>query len=41
MSIAIGVPVVTVVYCFMNLSYMTVLSIPEMISAPAVAVVSV
>ncbi|XP_059476112.1 b(0,+)-type amino acid transporter 1-like [Neocloeon triangulifer] len=37
-SIAIGVPVVTVVYCFMNLSYMTVLSIPEMIAAPAVAV---
>lgn len=40
-SILIGVPVVTVVYCFMNLSYMTVLSIPEMINAEAVAVVSV
>ncbi|XP_046391371.1 b(0,+)-type amino acid transporter 1-like [Ischnura elegans] len=38
-SIAIGVPLVTLVYCLMNLSYMTVLSIPEMINAPAVAVV--
>ncbi|XP_071445737.1 b(0,+)-type amino acid transporter 1-like isoform X2 [Hetaerina americana] len=38
-SIAIGVPLVTLVYCLMNLAYMTVLSIPEMITAPAVAVV--
>ncbi|CAB3360535.1 Hypothetical predicted protein [Cloeon dipterum] len=37
-SICIAVPLVTLVYCFMNLSYMTVLSGDEMINAPAVAV---
>ncbi|KAI5701351.1 hypothetical protein M8J75_008577 [Diaphorina citri] len=37
-SILIGVPLVTGLYVFMNLSYMTVLNIPEMIASPAVAV---
>lgn len=37
-SILIGVPLVTSLYVFMNLSYMTVLSIPEMLASPAVAV---
>lgn len=37
-SIAIAVPVVTALYVFMNLAYMTVLTPSEMISAPAVAV---
>ena len=36
----IAVPLVTAVYFMMNLAYMTVLTIPEMIAAPAVAVVS-
>jgi hypothetical protein len=35
----LAVPLVTAVYFMMNLAYMTVLTIPEMISAPAVAVV--
>lgn len=34
----ISVPLVTIFYIFMNISYMTVLSIPEMTSVPAVAV---
>ncbi|GJQ71124.1 hypothetical protein Trydic_g1028 [Trypoxylus dichotomus] len=37
-SISISVPIVTLLYVFMNIAYMTVLSIPEMISSPAVAV---
>ncbi|KAJ9577765.1 hypothetical protein L9F63_005685 [Diploptera punctata] len=37
--IMIAVPLVTAVYFMMNLAYMTVLTIPEMIAAPAVAVV--
>lgn len=37
-SIAISVPIVTILYVFMNIAYMSVLSIPEMIKAPAVAV---
>jgi len=37
-SIAIAVPIVTALYVFMNLAYMTVLTPGEMISAPAVAV---
>lgn len=36
-SISIAVPVVTALYVFMNLAYMTVLTPSEMISAPAVA----
>jgi hypothetical protein len=38
-SIVIAVPMVTAVYFMMNVAYMTVLSIPEMTSSPAVAVV--
>lgn len=38
-SIMLAVPLVTAVYFMMNISYMTVLTIPEMIAAPAVAVV--
>lgn len=37
-SIIISVPIVTVLYVFMNIAYMTVLSTPELIHAPAVAV---
>lgn len=37
-SILIAVPMVTAVYFMMNVAYMTVLSIPEMTSSPAVAV---
>ncbi|XP_025418600.1 b(0,+)-type amino acid transporter 1-like isoform X2 [Sipha flava] len=38
MSIVLAVPLMTAVYVLMNISYLTVLSVPEMISAPAVAV---
>lgn len=38
-SIIIAVPLVTMVYFMMNVAYMTVLSIPEMTSSAAVAVV--
>ncbi|KAK4877142.1 hypothetical protein RN001_009648 [Aquatica leii] len=37
-SISISVPIVTILYVFMNISYMTALSVPEMISDTAVAV---
>lgn len=37
-SIAIAIPIVTALYVFMNLAYMTVLTPAEMINAPAVAV---
>ncbi|XP_063986665.1 b(0,+)-type amino acid transporter 1-like [Diachasmimorpha longicaudata] len=37
-SIIIAVPIITVLYVSMNLVYMSALSIPEMIAAPAVAV---
>ncbi|CAH1107555.1 unnamed protein product [Psylliodes chrysocephalus] len=37
-SIFIAVPLVTILYILMNVSYMTVLTYSEMISAPAVAV---
>lgn len=37
-SILIAVPTVTILYVTMNLMYMSVLTIPEMIAAPAVAV---
>lgn len=33
-----AVPIVTVLYVAMNLVYMSALSIPEMVTAPAVAV---
>ncbi|XP_011315270.1 b(0,+)-type amino acid transporter 1-like [Fopius arisanus] len=36
-SIAIAVPIITILYVSMNLVYMSALSIPEMIAAPAVA----
>jgi hypothetical protein len=35
----LAVPLVTAVYFMMNVAYMTVLTIPEIIAAPAVAVV--
>lgn len=37
-SIAISVPLVIVLYVSMNISYMIALTVPEMTSAPAVAV---
>lgn len=37
-SILIAVPLITVLYVSMNLMYMAALTIPEMVSAPAVAV---
>lgn len=37
-SIVIAVPIITVLYVSMNLVYMSALSIPEMVLAPAVAV---
>ncbi|PSN34459.1 b(0,+)-type amino acid transporter 1 [Blattella germanica] len=37
-SIITALPLVTCIYLMMNLAYMTVLTIPEIISAPAVAV---
>lgn len=37
-SIAIAVPIITALYVFMNLAYMTVLTPTEMINSPAVAV---
>lgn len=37
-SIAIAVPIITGLYVFMNMAYMTVLTPAEMMSAPAVAV---
>lgn len=40
-SIMLAVPLVTAVYFMMNVAYMTVLNIPEMIAAPAVAVVTI
>lgn len=39
LSISLGVPLVTVLYFTMNVAYMSVLSIEEMIAAPAVAMV--
>lgn len=38
LSIAIAVPVITAIYVFMNVAYMSVLSYSEMTSVPAVAV---
>lgn len=38
-SIVITLPLITAVYLMMNVAYMTVLTVPEMIAAPAVAVV--
>ncbi|KAJ3661179.1 hypothetical protein Zmor_005588 [Zophobas morio] len=37
-SISISVPIITALYVFMNVAYMSVLSIPEIMSAKAVAV---
>ncbi|KAB0796655.1 hypothetical protein PPYR_10716 [Photinus pyralis] len=37
-SICISVPIVTFLYVFVNVAYMTALSVPEMVDAPAVAV---
>lgn len=36
----LAVPFITLIYVLINVSYLTVLSVPEMINAPAVAVVS-
>lgn len=33
-----ALPIVTALYVFMNIAYMTILTIPTMIDAPAVAV---
>lgn len=38
-SISIAVPLITVLYVCMNLMYMAALTVPEMVNAPAVAVV--
>ncbi|XP_025418497.1 b(0,+)-type amino acid transporter 1-like isoform X2 [Sipha flava] len=38
LSILLAVPFVTVIYVMMNVSYLTVLSVPEMIAVPAVAI---
>lgn len=38
LSILIAVPLITSLYVFMNVAYMTVLSFAEMTSVPAVAV---
>ncbi|VVC39529.1 Amino acid/polyamine transporter I [Cinara cedri] len=38
LSILLTIPFVTLIYVLINISYLTVLSIPEMISVPAVAV---
>lgn len=40
LSVVLAVPLVTAIYLLMNVSYLTVLSVQEMISAPAVAVVT-
>jgi len=40
LSILLAVPFVTMIYVLMNVSYLTVLSVAEMTSVPAVAVVS-
>lgn len=37
-SISISVPIVTLLYVFMNVAYMTVLTTQEMVNASAVAV---
>jgi amino acid transporter len=39
-SIIIGIPLVTLCYAFINVSYLAVLSATEMIQSEAVAVVS-
>lgn len=39
-SIVIALPLVTGIYFMMNVAYIAVLTVPEMLSAPAVAVVS-
>ncbi|XP_069700827.1 b(0,+)-type amino acid transporter 1-like isoform X2 [Periplaneta americana] len=38
-SVVIALPLVTAVYLMMNVAYMTALTVPEMVAAPAVAVV--
>lgn len=38
-SIIISVPIVIVLYVFMNISYLTVMSVPEIVEASAVACV--
>lgn len=40
LSIVLAVPFITMIYVLMNVSYLTVLSVQEMMDAPAVAVVS-
>ena len=37
----IGIPLVTVLYLLVNISYFTVMSVPELLDSPAVAVVRV
>jgi hypothetical protein len=38
-SVIIALPLVTAVYLMMNVAYMAALTVPEMVAAPAVAVV--
>ena len=39
-AVMIGVPLVTLCYLLINISYFTVMSVPELIDSPAVAMVS-
>ena len=40
LAIMIGIPLVTVLYLLVNISYFTVMSVEELLNSPAVAVVS-
>ena len=40
LAIMIGIPLVTVLYLLVNISYFTVMSVDELLNSPAVAVVS-
>ena len=40
-SILIGIPLVTVLYLLVNISYFTVMNVPELLASPAVAIVRI